>query len=191
LAPWRPQSAVISSLAIDLFETVRRLPSRNRIVGAWAELLRLPTLPTDNWKLMIEHSLEKSLLGERQETQIDALAKSQSGIIVFECKFTEADGGACSQVDQLGKGAHKGLRQCNGNYEEQVNPANKKASRCALTGKGVRYWDLIPDVMNIDSKMDHTPCPVAGGSYQWMRNLVAARALPRGVRPSSFRFGLR
>jgi hypothetical protein len=96
---------------------------------------------------------------------------------VFECKFTEADGGACSQVNEIGNGAHKGMRQCNGNYEEQVNPVNGETARCALTAKGVRYWNLIPDVMNIDSKLDYTPCPVAGGSYQWMRNLVAARAL--------------
>jgi hypothetical protein len=165
------------ALAIDLFETVARLPSRNRIVGAWAELLRVPVTPADNWNLTLEYTVPKALLGEPQGTQIDALAKSESGIIVFECKFTEADGGGCSQVDQRDKGAYKGLRQCNGNYEEQVNPANKKASRCALTAKGVRYWDLIPEVMNIDAKVDHAPCPVAGGSYQWMRNLVVARAL--------------
>jgi hypothetical protein len=73
------------------------------------------------------------------------------------------------------------MSQCNGNYEEQINPVNRETDRCALTAKGVRYWDLIPDVMNIDSKVDHTPCPVAGGSYQWMRNLVAARALSRNA----------
>jgi hypothetical protein len=165
------------AVAIDVFETVNRLPSRNRIVRAWLELLRLPVAPADNWELILEYRVDKALLGEPRETQIDVLARSDRGIIVFECKFTEADGGGCSQVEELGKGAHKGMRQCNGNYEEQVNPVNKKAGRCALSAKGVRYWDLIPDVMNIDAKIDHTPCPIAGGSYQWMRNLVAARAL--------------
>ena len=154
------------ALAIDLFGTVARLPSRNCIVAAWAELLRLPVSPGDNWELALEYSVEKNLLGEPQETQVDVLVKSESGIAVFECKFTEADGGGCSQV-------HK----CNGNYEEQVNPVNKKVARCALTAKGVRYWDLIPDVMNIDANRDQRPCPISGGSYQWMRNLVAARAL--------------
>ena len=165
------------AVAIDVFETVNRLPSRNQIVGAWAKLFRLPAEPRDNWDLTLEYTVHKTLLGEPQETQIDVLAKSESGIIVFECKFTEADGGACSQVNQRGKGAHEGMAQCNGNYEEQVNPINGKLARCALTAKGVRYWDLIPDVMNIDPNVDHTPCPVAGGSYQWMRNLAAARAL--------------
>jgi hypothetical protein len=165
------------AVAIDVFETVDRLPSRSRIVGAWAKLLGIPAVPADNWELMLEYRVPKALLGEPRETQIDVLVKSESGIIVFECKFTEADGGGCSQVNPLGKGAHKGLRQCNGNYEEQVNPVNGKSSRCALTAKGVRYWDLIPDALNIDACIDHTPCPVAGGSYQWMRNLVAARAL--------------
>jgi hypothetical protein len=175
------------AVAVDVFETVKRLPSRNRIVGAWAELLGLLAAPTDHWELMLEYRVPKALLGEPRETQIDVLAKSKSGIIVFECKFTEADGGGCSQVAELGKGAHEGMRQCNGNYEEQVNPVNGKRARCALTAKGVRYWDLIPDVMNIDARVDHTPCPVAGGSYQWMRNLVAARALAQeaGV-PSAF-----
>jgi hypothetical protein len=175
------------AVAIDVFETVNRLPSRNRILGAWAKLLRLPVTPTDNWELLLEYRVDKTLLGEHRETQIDVLAKSESGIIVFECKFTESDGGGCSQVNQLGKGAHKGLRQCNGHYQDQVNPVNKKASRCALTAKGVRYWDLIPEVMNIDAKIDHSPCPVSGGSYQWMRNLVAARALSQeaGV-PAAF-----
>jgi hypothetical protein len=175
------------ALAIDVFATVDRLPSRNRIVGAWAESLRLPVRPADNWDLALEYPVEKSLLSEPSQTQIDVLAKSTSSIVVFECKFTEADGGECSQVHPLGKGAHKGMRQCNGNYEKQVNPVNKKVGRCALTTKGVRYWDLIPDVMNIDANRDHTPCPIAGGSYQWMRNLVVARALSQeaGV-PAAF-----
>jgi hypothetical protein len=165
------------AVAIDVFQTVNWISSRNRIVAAWAELLRLPVAPDDNWDLTLEYRVDKALLGEPRESQIDVLAQSKSGIVVFECKFTESDGGGCSQVNSIGKGAHKGLRQCNGNYEEQVNPANGKSARCALIAKGVRYWDLIPDVLNIDANMDHTPCPVAGGSYQWMRNLVAARAL--------------
>jgi hypothetical protein len=86
------------ALAIDVFETVDRLPSRNRIVGAWAELLRLPLAPADNWELTLEYPLPKALLGELRETQIDVLARSSNGIVVFECKFTEADGGGCSQV---------------------------------------------------------------------------------------------
>ena len=61
-------------------------------------------------------------LSELRETQIDVLAKSTSSIVALECKFTEADGGECSQVHKLGKSAHKGMCQCNGNYEEQVNP---------------------------------------------------------------------
>jgi hypothetical protein len=167
------------AVAIEVFETVSRLPSRNHIVGAWAELLRLTVTPADSWELTLEYRVDKALLGELRESKIDVLAQAKSGIAVFECKFAETDGGECSQVHKLSKGANEGMRQCNGNYEEQVNPVNKKLGRCALTAKGVRSWDLIPDVMNIDANMDHTPCPVAGGSYQWMRNLVAARALSK------------
>jgi hypothetical protein len=56
-----------------------------------------------------------------------------------------------------------------------------------LTGKGVRYWELIPNVLNIDATSEHRPCPFAGGWYQWMRNLVSAFAMARdrGL-PSAF-----
>jgi len=43
-------------------------------------------------------------------------------------------------------GAQAGVRQCNGNYEMQTNPVNEEKARCALTGKGIRYWELIPGV---------------------------------------------
>jgi len=41
--------------------------------------------------------------------------------------------------------------------------------------------------MNIDARIDHIKCPFKGGTYQWMRNLVAARALSASLsRPSAF-----
>jgi hypothetical protein len=91
------------AVAIDVFETVKRLPSRNQIVGAWAELFGLPVTLADNWTLTLEYRVPKALLGEPRESQIDVLAQSKSGILVFECKFTEADGGGCSQVHKLAK----------------------------------------------------------------------------------------
>jgi pimeloyl-ACP methyl ester carboxylesterase len=41
------------------------------------------------------------------------------------------------------------------------------------------FDDFVADVLDIDPARDHRPCPFAGGWYQWMRNLVAARALAR------------
>jgi len=165
------------ALALDLFGTVQRLPSRDLIVGRWVEALGLNV--EGPWELVAEFLIPRELLGERKSTQLDVLAKGQRGIIVFECKFTEADGGSCSQPHPLGKGANQGKKQCNGNYELQTNPIDGRQSKCALAPKGVKYWDFVPEVMNVDPARNYAPCPFAGGWYQWMRNLVATLSLSR------------
>lgn len=45
------------------------------------------------------------------------------------------------------------------------------------SGKGILYWDLIPEVFALDAEADYLPCPFAGDAYQWMRNAVLALAL--------------
>jgi hypothetical protein len=50
-------------------------------------------------------------------------------------------------------------------------------SRCALTGKSIRYWEYIPKVFELDPGVDHTPSPFKGEAYQWMRNAVLAAAI--------------
>lgn len=121
--------------------------------------------------------MPKDLLGEPRPTQVDAVARCDSDRVLFECKFTEPDGGGCTQPIAIKRGKHAGLKQCDGNYSDQVNPVTGVRSRCALTGKGISYWELIQDVLDIDPESDYRPCPFVGGWYQWMRNLVAARAL--------------
>lgn len=180
-------SQVVSSqaLAIDLFGTIRKLQSRDDIFSAWIQHLGLTFVGP--WAVELEALVPKAMLGEPRSTQIDVLARGCTGLIAFECKFTEPDGGACSQPTPIAKGGNAGKRQCDGRYVEQENPVNGVRSRCALTGKGIRYWSLVPEVMNIDPLEDHTPCPFSGGWYQWMRNLVAAAALGRGAGvPSAF-----
>jgi hypothetical protein len=145
-----------------------------------------------SWPIQLESPVPKALLGEPTSTQIDALAQSDSSLLLFECKFTESAGGACSQTRPLPSGAHQGLIQCTGNYEEQLNPVNQRRARCALTGKGIKYWDLIPEVIDVDPNTDHRPCPFSdrsahGSWFQWMRNLVAALALSQSHHlPSAF-----
>lgn len=51
--------------------------------------------------------------------------------------------------------------------------------RCALTAKGIRYWEFVPEVLGFSADVDHVPCPFVGGWYQWMRNMVGARAMER------------
>lgn len=163
------------ALAVDLFGTVERLSSRDAIVDAWTDALGLPMCGP--WCVETEYLVEPDLLGEPRRSQLDALAVGHDGLVVFECKFTETNGGACSQTRTLSRGAHRGLRQCDGSYHVQTNPVTGSTGRCALTAKGVIYWKLIPELLAIDAEADHDPCPFAGGWYQWMRNIVAARAL--------------
>jgi len=68
---------------------------------------------------------------------------------------------------------------CNGNYAQQINHANDMTSRCALSGKGIQYWDIIPKVFHLDAQTDYQPSPFAGPAYQWMRNLVVAYKVAR------------
>ncbi len=173
------------ALALDFFGTISTLSSLDAILGAWMEDLSL--VLGGPWKVELEYLLPRELVGEPRQSQIDVLATGSAGLVLFECKFTEQDGGGCSQTDPLQSGAHEGIRQCNGDFVEQVNPVNGIRARCALTGKGIKYWDLVPEVLNIDAQNDHNPCPFAGGWYQWMRNLVAARALGIKMKlPSAF-----
>ena len=178
------QAISSQAFAIDFFGTISRLASRNAIVNRWMNELNLSG--EGRWQIEFEVLIPKEVLREPRSTQVDVLAACETGVVLFECKFTEPDGGACSQPVPIAGGAHHGLRQCNGRYEEQINPVSGSVSRCALTGKGIRYWDLIPEVMNLDRDVNYHPCPVSGGWYQWMRNLVAALALGehRHVRPA-------
>jgi hypothetical protein len=163
------------ALAVDCFATIARLESRHRIMNAWCRHLDLTT--DDTWELEAEHLLDKRLLGEPRSSQLDAVGWGSKNLIVWEAKFTEQDGGGCSQIQPLRKGPNAGLVQCNGRYELQVNPVSNREARCALTGKGVKYWSHLPALLDLDANVDHDPCPIKGGTYQWARNLLAASAL--------------
>jgi hypothetical protein len=170
------------ALAIDVFGTIRVSTERDRILGA---LARKSGVPSDGpWILELEWTEPNNLLSERRATQVDAIAFGRSAILVIECKFTEA-GGGCSQPNTLGEGAHRGLRQCNGNYAIQTNPVNGIVARCALTGKGIRYWETIPRIFGLDAEQDHSPCPFRGDAYQWMRNVVLADRLASACEKSA------
>lgn len=183
--PWhRDSSGVVTAtmkqssqaLAIGVFGALKALNHPTPTIDALAQALGLDQVGP--WQISLERPVEANVLGEPRSTQLDVTIESPTCLLVVECKFTEPDGGACSQPKKIGgTSAHRGLRQCNGNYEMQVNPLNGSRNRCALSGKGVRYWETIPEILDIDPGVDHVPCPFNGGAYQWMRNLVAARKL--------------
>ncbi len=126
-----------------------------------------------DWELEFEYS-DRSLLSEKISTQIDVLITSKNNILVIESKFFENDGGKCSQI----KGKN-GISQCNGKYEIQINPINNIESRCALSGKGIKYWDYIDKLTYYNKDNDYNPCPFKNGEYQWMRNICFTEALTK------------
>lgn len=170
----------MQALAIDVFGTIKVSDERDRILGALARKCGVPD--HGPWTLKLEWIDRDALLNEPIPTQVDAFAFGQRAVLVIECKFTEG-GGGCTQPNPRRKGAHKGLRQCNGDYAIQINPVNGVEARCALTGKQIRYWEIIPKIFGLDAEEDYRPCPFRGDAYQWMRNVVLADRLAsaRGV----------
>jgi len=171
-----PQSS--QALMIDVFGWIKVLPQddRNRVMNVLAGRLGLES--SANWEIEFEWQDDANVLEEQPKpgpggqvsgvTQVDVLATSADHFICIECKMTEGLGG-CSQPRSNG-----GEIQCSGNYCSQVNPRTGVESNCALTGKGIRYWEVVPEVFNLSADVDYTPCPFANGWYQLMRNCVLA-----------------
>jgi hypothetical protein len=127
------------------------------------------------WCVDIEWKDSVNRLRERTRTQVDAMARSPNCVILFECKFTETEAGSCSQTQALTrKNGPLVPKRCNGNYERQVNPVNGIENRCALSGRGIRYWDIIHKTFSYDASVNYAPCPFRGDFFQLMRNVVLA-----------------
>lgn len=160
------------ALAIDVFGTIKTSANCDTILDALAQTIGLPT--GGPWTITLEWTARPSLLNEPRPTQVDVYAESPRSVIFFECQFTEQDGGACTQTVK-----RKDSNPCNGNYVQQSNLENDMTERCALSGKGIQYWDIIPKVFHLDAEADYQPCPFAGPAYQWMRKLVVAYKVAR------------
>jgi len=167
---WQRNSS--QALAIDVFGTLKMAEQeeRERALGGLAR--RLGVAAKGPWKVELEWQDATNRLREPRPTQVDAVAAGRGALIFFECKFTESAAGDCSQTHPLGRGHHAGQVQCDGRYRSQVNPVTKVESRCALTGKGIRYWERIPRLFRDRGETDDGPCPFAGPWFQWMRNVV-------------------
>ena len=166
------------ALAIDVFGTIKASSdaSRDAVMDAIACSAGLSV--GGPWQVDLEWCDPQNLLREPTPTQVDVLVESPRTILVIECKFTEAPG-SCSQTARMRSGRAIGQRQCNGRYEPQSHPATGVTSHCVLSGKRIRYWDVIPDVFALDPLQVYDPCPFARGAYQWMRNMVLAAELGR------------
>lgn len=160
------------ALAIDVFGAIRAHPEREAVLRTIARNLGLPE--AGPWDVVPEWYDEKNALDELTPTQVDAAAIGAGAIILFEGKFTET-GGSCSQP----KRSKDRAPECAGAYVMQSNPRTGVAARCALSGKGIRYWDHVAGLYGLDPAADHSPCPFRHASYQWMRNSVLAKALAK------------
>ena len=170
----KPHSS--QSLAIDVFGTISNRADKDHVLGAVARSIGLPA--AGPWEIRLEWSDPDNLLKEKRQTQVDAAAFSPDATILFECKFTET-GGSCSQTNRIATGPHKGETQCNGTYSLQENPVTGTTARCALTGKGIRYWEFIGNLYDLSADADHKPCPFRRENFQWMRNSALAAALSK------------
>jgi hypothetical protein len=192
--PWHDGAASPRSsqaLAVSVFGTLAIHPARQALIDATLNsVFGWDSAGEDPWRVDLERTLGHSLLGERRPTQVDVLLHNQTSVVMLECKFTEAGGSPCSQPNHRPSGAHQGLRQCDGNYHEQTNPVNGKTARCALSAKGIRYWEHIPTYFDLNADHDYGPCPFAGPAYQYMRNLLAAGEWARRRKKERAAFGL-
>jgi hypothetical protein len=157
------------ALAIDVFGTLKTSPCRDLIIGKIAERFGLSSCGP--WDVLLEWCSPDNELREKRQTQVDVAVVSPSTLIFFECKFTEA-GGACSQTLPLKSGPNRGIIQCSGNYQLQINPLNVTPSKYSLTQKGITYWDVVPRILRYSDQTQYSPCPFAGSNFQWMRNLA-------------------
>lgn len=163
------------ALAIDVFGTIRESPIRAVLFSAVMRELGIES--ANAWEAYLEWADPQNRLCETWNrrldgrTRLDLMSETSHVVASFECKFTES-GGTCSQTMPR-------RRQCDGNYASQVNPFNQVEARCALSGKGIRYWELIPAVFALNAMEDHRPCPFAGDDYQLMRTLVLTYELAR------------
>ncbi|MCC7358631.1 MAG: hypothetical protein IT317_04095 [Anaerolineales bacterium] len=156
-------------------------PNRGAVLDALATELGLPA--DGPWQVDLEWCDRENALGESQSTPMDVVLRSPRLLLSVECKFAELDGGVCKQTK---RGKHLPA-QCSGRYAEQVNPRNGLQARCALSAKGMRYWDWVPRIFKVNPETDHQPCPFAGPWYQWMRLMtITAAVAEREARQPAF-----
>jgi len=175
---WHEAEKIHSSqaLAIDVFGTIISSPHQDIILNKIAEKMDIGC--SGKWHLKLEWKDPLNLVKEkrRAQTQVDAAAWNDSHVFFFESKFTEKGGGLCNQTKPIASGKNKGIIQCNGNYELQTNPVNGVVSKCALSGKNIRYWDYIDKIFKPEI-YEGEKCPFSGSWYQWMRNLTVCYAV--------------
>jgi len=175
---WQNNSS--QALSIDIFGTIKAFENRASRDAVMNAISAEVGMEADHaWKIKLEWTHKENTLRERRRTQVDVIAKGQNNLILMECKFTEQDGGSCSQIKTLQDETLEGKPQCDGRYRLQTNPLNNVQAECALSGKGIQYWNLIPHIFDLNSLRKKEECVFRGSWFQWMRNLVLCKELAR------------
>jgi hypothetical protein len=162
------------ALAQSLFANLRELGRLDALAGLRAEddlvASPWPAFFSDvgGWSAELEYAVD--YLGEPRSTSVDVLLTGASRVAV-ECKLAEADVGTCSRPRR----PRTDPDHCNGSYAVQM----ARTAPCALTERGVKYWDYIPDLFDISSAIVHRPCPLHT-TYQLVRNVLAACVTANG-----------
>ena len=107
-----------------------------------------------------------NFFGEPRRTSMDFMVRvgragGPTSPIYFEVKFLEAHFGSCSR---------RSGRLCSG---FTTLPAGEAAQQCLLTREGIRYWELLPEIMYLRPR--ELGCPIQGSFYQLARNVLHLR----------------
>jgi hypothetical protein len=114
-------------------------------------------------------------LGERRATSLDAYVSGEYQIAI-ECKFTEAEVGACSRPKLKPTASNYERDHCNGTYSVQ----RARKERCSLTENAALYWRYVPSLFEWGNELDLAICPL-NKNYQLVRNVLAAGVKPDGT----------
>ncbi len=123
--------------------------------------------------LVIEHKI--NYLGEPRPTSLDALVSGPYQVAI-ECKFTEAQVGACSRPRLKPWDPKYKTEFCNGSFSRQLG----RKERCSLIGIRVLYWKYVPELFTWNSNIDLNSCPLHE-NYQLVRNILAACVRSKGT----------
>ena len=148
------------AIVIDVFGLLKLSPYKDFLINSIFNKNGI------DWNIVFEYT-DKTLLNEPKPTQIDIMISNNENVLLLESKFMEYNSGSCSQPK----------KQCNGNYEEQINPENNLQSKCSLTAKGIKYWDYISEIYKFNKNEIYCPCPFKSYQYQFMRNLCFGKSL--------------
>lgn len=121
---------------------------------------------------LLEHEVDYLGEAKRAQTSVDVMF-IKGYRIALECKLAEDQFGACSRPDLKDDDPQYLTDFCNGSHTLQMN----RKERCALTGKGIRYWEFVPQLTSWSADVDHVPCPLRS-TYQILRTLLAACVSP-------------